>query len=266
MSKLPFGIPGLDQDYGGIPKGSFVLLAGEVDSGVDEYAYTSASMVNMAATNPERFARLNDAEVSPEDVPDETHYVSLERDKEVISRRTQSAISDRQYEALTRRTRFADFSDDYLGAMPGHTSTSSSGEEYEQILEDLKEYLEENADDSIVVIDSLTSLFKATEFGLDRSDVLSFLTWLSEASWDWDGLVYVLYHATEDAVREDEVLASTPDGVLYFKIGEIGGGLHRGMHLGSFRGTFSQAQDKICVYDVKIGARGFEVSTVNEII
>ncbi|MDY7081170.1 MAG: chemotaxis protein CheY, partial [Halobacteria archaeon] len=50
--QIPFGIQGLDQNYSGIPRGSFVLLSGEVDSGVDEYAYTSTAMINTARHDP----------------------------------------------------------------------------------------------------------------------------------------------------------------------------------------------------------------------
>ena len=121
-------------------------------------------------------------------------------------------------------------------------------------------------DDDIVVIDSLTSLFKMTEFGLDRRDIIAFMTWLTDASREWDGLVYAVNHTKPTRVRNDPVIASTPDGIMYFSISSLGGGLHRQMYMGSFRGTLSRSQDRIKVYDSSISSKGFQVSTVNEVI
>ncbi|MDY7081171.1 MAG: hypothetical protein SXQ77_01890, partial [Halobacteria archaeon] len=215
------------------------------------------------------FRRHNDSDVSPDDLPSETYYITLERDADQVREKMETVLNSHRYDTLVENTTFVDFSDDYLEAMPILSNTKSGswdGGEYRNLLRKLRKYLDENADDAVVVIDSITSLFKATEFGLGRANVLSFLTYLTDASRDWDGLVYGLNYDKASTVRNDGVLASTPDGVLYFKIGQLGGGLHRAMYMGSFHGTFSHSQDTIRVYQVHIGARGFEVSTVNEII
>jgi hypothetical protein len=104
------------------------------------------------------------------------------------------------------------------------------------------------------------------EFDLNRRDIIAFLTWLTDASRQWDGLVYAINHTKPTRVRNDPVLASTPDGIMYFSISSLGGGLHRQMYMGSFRGTLSRSQDRIKVYDSSISSKGFQVSTVNEVI
>jgi hypothetical protein len=104
------------------------------------------------------------------------------------------------------------------------------------------------------------------EFGLGRKRVIAFLTWLADASRQWEGMVYAVNHTRPTGVRDDPVLASTPDGVMYFSVSDIGGGFHRKMYMGSFRGTLSRSQERIKVYDASISGRGFQVSTVNEVI
>ena len=268
MSRIPFGIPGLDRDFAGIPQGSFVLLTGEVDSGVDEFAYTSTAMIQMAREDPELFRRYNDRQAELGDVPDNVHYISLERHEELVTDKMSAVLDARQYDALTKNMEFLDLTDEFFENMS--LSLPAEGAEtdrsYPELVTDLAEYLEEEASDDIVVIDSLTSLFKMTEFGLERRDIIAFLTWLTDASYEWDGLVYVINHRRPTSVRNDAVLASTPDGIMYFSISSIGGGLHRQMYMGSFRGTLSRSQDRIKVYDTNIASTGFHVSTVHEIM
>lgn len=268
MSRIPFGIPGLDRDFSGIPPGSFVLLTGEVDSGVDEYAYTSTAMIQMAREDPKLFRRYNDRQAELADVPDRVHYVSLERHEELVTEKMGAVLDRRQYDALTENMDFVDLTDEYFENMSLSLPTEGSGEEraFPDIITDLAEYLEEEATEDIVVIDSLTSLFKMAEFDLNRRDIIAFLTWLTDASRQWDGLVYAINHTKPTRVRNDPVLASTPDGIMYFSISSLGGGLHRQMYMGSFRGTLSRSQDRIKVYDSSISSKGFQVSTVNEVI
>lgn len=268
MRRIPFGVPGLDRDFAGVPPGSFVLLTGEVDSGVDEYAYTSAAMIQMARDEPELFGRYSSRQVNPDEVPDRVHYITLERHESLITDKMASVLSGQQYEALVNNTKFVDITDEYFDNMALSLPTEKVDEEreYTDILEDLAEYLEENAHNDIVIIDSLTSLFKMTEFDLERSQIIAFLTWLTDASREWEGLVYAINHTRPVRVRDDAVLASTPDGIMYFSVSDIGGGFHRQMYMGSFRGTLSSSQDRIKIYDASISGRGFEVSTVHEVI
>jgi len=268
MSRIPFGIPGLDQDFAGIPHGSFVLLTGEVDSGVDEFAYTSTSMIQMARNDPELFRRYNDRQFELGDIPDRVHYISLERHENLVTEKMSSVLNTQQYEALRENMEFVDVTDEFFENMSLSLPTDrvENDRDYPELVVDLAEYLEEEASDDIVIIDSLTSLFKMTEFGLKRKDVIAFLTWLTDASGDWDGLVYAINHTRPTRVRDDSVLASTPDGIMYFSVSDIGGGFHRQMYMGSFRGTLSRSQNRIKVYDTSISSRGFEVSTVHEIM
>lgn len=269
--RIPFGISGLDNKFDGIPVGSFVLLAGEVDSGVDEFAYTNASMLSMAINEPSMFNRNSDTEVDQASLPKEVHYVSLERNKELVLKKFDSVLDRQRYNVLVDNIIFKDFSEQYLSSMPLSTpltggDKTDSNQGFQGLLNDLCGYLNQNAPDSIVVIDSLTSLMKATEFDLKESQVLSFLTHLTNASRLWDGLVYVLFHRVHTEVREDAELATTPDGVMYFGIEELGGELHRTMYVGSFRGTLSKTQDRITIFNSQITGDGFEVSTVREIL
>ncbi|MDZ7688881.1 MAG: hypothetical protein U5J64_09210 [Halobacteriales archaeon] len=268
MRRIPFGVPGLDRDFAGVPPGSFVLLTGEVDSGVDEFAYTSTAMIQMARDEPTVFGRYNSRVVEPEDVPSSVHYITLERHQSLITDKMEAVLGGQQYDVLMDNTEFIDITDEFFENMSLSLpiETDEPDRRYTEILEDIAEYLEENAVDDIVVIDSLTSLFKMTEFGLRRKDVIAFLTWLADASREWGGMVYIINHTRPVNVRDDPVLASTPDGIMYFSVSDIGGGFHRQMYMGSFRGTLSSSQDRIKIYDARISSSGFEVSTVNEVI
>lgn len=268
MPRIPFGIPGLDQDFEGIPQGSFVLLTGEVDSGVDEFAYTSASMIQMANQNPELFRKYNDRQAEMGDLPDRVRYISLERHEKLVTEKMDSVLNKEQYEALTGNMKFMDLTDEFFENMSLSLPTEKveNDRDYPELVADLAQYLEEEASDDLVIIDSLTSLFKMAEFGLKRKDIIAFLTWLTDASVEWDGLVYAINHTRPTRVRDDAVLASTPDGIMYFSVSDLGGGFHRQMYMGSFRGTLSRSQERIKVYDTSISSRGFEVSTVNEIM
>jgi len=268
MRRIPFGVPGLDRDFAGIPPGSFVLLTGEVDSGVDEFAYTSTSMIQMARDQPDVFGRYNNRTVEPEEIPESVHYITLERHDSLIKDKMGAVLNGQQYETLVDNTKFIDITDEFFENMSLSLPTDIDGQDrgYADILADIADYLEEEAKDDLVVIDSLTSLFKMTEFTLERKEVIAFLTWLADASREWDGMVYVINHTRPVHVRDDPVLASTPDGIMYFSVSDIGGGFHRQMYMGSFRGTLSSSQDRIKIYDSKISSNGFEVSTVNEVI
>jgi KaiC/GvpD/RAD55 family RecA-like ATPase len=268
MARIPFGIPGLDQDFEGIPQGSFVLLTGEVDSGVDEFAYTSASMIQMANQNPELFRKYNDRQAEMGELPEKVRYISLERHEKLVTGKMDSVLNKEQYEALTGNMEFMDLTDEFFENMSLSLPTEGveNDRDYAELVTDLAQYLEEEASDDLVIIDSLTSLFKMTEFGLKRRDIVAFLTWLTDASVEWDGLFYAINHTRPTRVRDDAVLASTPDGIMYFSVSDIGGGFHRQMYMGSFRGTLSRSQNRIKVYDTSISSRGFEVSTVNEIM
>ena len=268
MARIPFGIPGLDQDFDGIPQGSFVLLTGEVDSGVDEFAYTSTAMIQMARYEPAVFQSYNDIQVEVGEVPEKVHYISLERHEDLILQKLRSVLNEHQYEALVDNMVFVDLTDEYFDSMPLSLSGEEVEEElnYQEIVEKIGEYLERKASDDIVIIDSVTSLFKMAEFGLGRKRVIAFLTWLADASRQWDGMVYAVNHTRPTGVRDDPVLASTPDGIMYFSVSDIGGGFHRKMYMGSFRGTLSKSQERIKIYDASISGRGFQVSTVNEVI
>ena len=268
MARIPFGIPGLDQDFDGIPQGSFVFLTGEVDSGVDEFAYTSTAMIQMARYEPAVFQSYNDIQVEVGEVPEKVHYISLERHEDLILQKLRSVLNEHQYEALVDNMVFVDLTDEYFDSMPLSLSGEEVEEElnYQEIVEKIGEYLERKASDDIVIIDSVTSLFKMAEFGLGRKRVIAFLTWLADASRQWDGMVYAVNHTRPTGVRDDPVLASTPDGIMYFSVSDIGGGFHRKMYMGSFRGTLSKSQERIKIYDASISGRGFQVSTVNEVI
>lgn len=268
MSRIPFGIPGLDQDFDGIPQGSFVLLTGEVDSGVDEFAYTSTAMIQMARDEPAVFRSYNDLEVEAKEIPEKVHYISLERHEDLILEKLRSVLNEHQYNALVNNMNFVDLTDEYFDSMPLSLPADDVEEElgYHEIVEKIGEYLEENASGDIVLIDSVTSLFKMAEFGLGRKKVLAFLTWLADASRQWGGMIYAVNHTRPTGVRDDPVLAATPDGIMYFSVSDIGGGFHRKMYMGSFRGTLSKSQERIKIYDASISGRGFQVSTVNEVI
>ncbi|MFP4189214.1 MAG: RAD55 family ATPase [Halobacteria archaeon] len=273
---IPLGLPTLDTVFGGgVPSGTSILLSGEVGAGANEFVYTSAAMVSMARSDPESFEIYTDAEVEPDALPDDVHYISFMRSEDDVLDDMRSVLDDKMYESLSSSIVFEDFSDDYFRntVVPRSwvdeelTDLRSLGEAKEDsILSAFADYLDENASGNVVVIDSLTSLVRASRYRLEWGEILVMLAGLQRATKRWNGLIYAVLNKDTLEPREHQEIASIFDGLFHFEWVEGDTERQRMMYVGSFRGAMGRMtgheDDK---YETEITEEGFEISNIRKI-
>jgi len=273
---VPLGLPTLDSVFGGgVPRGTSILLSGEVGAGANEFAYTSSSMVSMARDDPEKFEIYADTEVEPDTLPDSVHYVSFMRSEEDVLDDMRSVLDDEMYGSLSSNLVFRDFSDEYFRntvvprswvdeGVGGLRGLGQAGDE--SLLSAFADYLDEKASENLVVIDSLTSLARASRYRLDWGEILVMLAGLQRATKRWDGLIYALLDKDTLEPREHQEIASIFDGIFHFDWLEDETERQRMMYVGSFRGAMGRmtgSEDN--KYETKVTEEGFEISNIRKI-
>ncbi|MGI0149501.1 MAG: RAD55 family ATPase, partial [Thermoplasmata archaeon] len=191
---MPTGIADLDSIVnGGFPSGSTILLCGDVGAGMQEYTYTAASKTALVNERPEaRHYYLGDA-CDASDLPSQVCYVTFSRSKKIILQELATSFNGDYYRAFRDRTIFKDFSRMYFR----HSVVPASWTEQEDlfdlpstnILEELVNFLDENAHDSMVVIDSITDL--AVSDLVEVRDLVTTVKGLQRVAKQWNGLVYL---------------------------------------------------------------------------
>src|SRR5216117_4277026 len=163
VRKVPTGIADLDSIVdGGLPSGSTILLCGDVGAGMQEYIYTAASKTALVHERPEaRHYYLGDR-CDDSEVPDRVCYVTFSRSKEIILQQLATSFNGDYYRAFRDRTVFKDFSSMYFRHSVVPASWTRQDDIFDlpstNLLEELIAFLDENARDAVVVIDSLTDL------------------------------------------------------------------------------------------------------------
>ncbi len=199
LSKIPTGIDSLDPILrGGLPSGSLILLLGEGGAGDFEFALTSASRMLMMRDEKTCNGII---------IPGKVSFISFTRSKEDLVK--EMAFSFPNYYNILQndsqnRFEFKDFSNSYFARsfIPVEWVSSSKTElsfeslkwsnEQKNLLEALIEYLDKNANGSLVIIDSLTALIQYCLERMEWKDLILFLRGLQKASKKWDGLIYLL--------------------------------------------------------------------------
>lgn len=276
---LPFGIPGLDGAVRGIPTGSAVLLAGAPDAGGHAFLYTSLASLVLAKHDPALYwRRLGTARDA---IPERVTYVSLTQDREHIYADLDAVLDTEQFETLTDHLTVVDFSQQFLGAvdvpgalfderrddvaLPAEENGAGDGEggEMAALLDDVSERIAAAGDESIVVVDGLSDLLLATNWGLDRSDVLGFLLGLREAVVGWDGVAYVCYERRAADVRSDPDINGLLHGSVFFYSNDQGHDTYRTMRVGSFGGALDA--ERQTVFETSIGPAGVRAKATKKI-
>src|SRR6056297_3262783 len=184
VSYIPFGIPGLDGQVRGVPTGSTVLLAGASDAGGDAFTYTSLATLMLAKHRPEMVP--NGIARRSEGIPDSVTYITLSHDREHVYSELDAVLDGYQFETLTDNMTVVDFSQRFMELLPvpkalfdarrgdsdietaESTAVDESGvaedESFQTLLEDISEEITDASDD-LLVIDSLSDIERATEFG-----------------------------------------------------------------------------------------------------
>lgn len=269
LKKNPTGIESLDPVLqGGLPSGSLVLLLSEIGAGDFEFMVSSVAKLLGRPAKGEK-------QVFPEKVC----YITFTRTEQDILKEIAFSFPD-FHNMIKDRLEFKDFSEAFFARsfIPITWSSSSRteisfesvkwGNEAENLVVALIDYLDKNAKGSIVIIDSLTVLAQHCLTRMDWKDMILFLRGLQKASKKWDGLVYALLSdGIFDASKQEEI-QDCMDGVMIFKWDEQGlSQRQRIMYLRKFRGLLPVLdQDNIVNFETQITSqRGFEVSNIKRV-
>ena len=272
LKKIPSGIDSLDTTIdGGFPAGSLVLLLGELGAGDVEFVYTSAAGLLSSHQTTEDENNSNGSTV-----PNKICYISFTKSREDVL--TELAHSFPEYcDTLSTHMEFKDFSGAYFARSSVPLSWTSGSDISlnslkwngdANLIKTLIEYLDENARDSIVIIDSLTALAQYCLENLEWKDLIMFMRGLQRISKKWNGIVYAILGDSIIDRNKQEELAECADGVLVFEWGKLGSTKRqRFMHMKKFRGVLPLLdQDNIVNFETQIGIqKGFEVSNVKRV-
>jgi len=280
MQRLPFGVPRLDSVVGGgAPAGSVVLLAGEAGAGAREFMYTAAAMNGLATAEESLFdlhyGALDDGVVPPESI----HYVSLTRDADQLTDEMGFVLEETIVEAGAGAVTFADLSPEYFQASPvprgwyaeAATNIESLGESRDRpsAFTALADYLDAHADDSLVLVDSVTnlvSLVRQDEREFSLADLTMLLQGLQKAAHRWDGLLLLKVDKGSLTDRELSLLGDAVDGTMLFEWESGGSERARTLVVQQFRGVLSELEaEDIVRFETEIDDAGFDVSDVRKI-
>lgn len=277
MDRIPFGISRLDTMIGGgAPPGSVVLLAGEVGAGAREFIYTSAAMNGLAHADDELFDLYYGDLDERTRLPDEVHYLSFTSAEEPLIDEMRYAMDDELVDAGVDPVEFRDFSTEYfqLSQVPTEwyadrtQSITSLGDHHDRrdVLDAVGDYLSANADDSLVVVDSVTDLISAASDQMDWTDITLLMKGLKKASRRWGGMILML--VTLDALSDTQLgkLMEASDGTILFEWESGGNERDRTMVVKQFRGVLSRLEEEdIIQFETELHDGGFDISDVRKI-
>ncbi len=224
MKKIPTGVSDLDAIIkGGVPAGSVVLLFTEIGAGGLEYVYTSSAKLLIVKENPNEITTFLGDACEGSVLPDDLYYITFSRSDEDILEEVRASFNQNYYDAIQTDLEFKDFSQEYFQRtmVPSSWSSESpadnflSGGSDKDLLEELVHFLDENAEDNMIVIDSLTDLL--TNTSIDRNKLITIIKGMRRASKKWGGIIYLLLSkGIVDKGLEYQIIDSV-DGVLSFQ-------------------------------------------------
>ncbi|MFO7992446.1 MAG: recombinase RecA [Thermoplasmata archaeon] len=226
MKKIPTGVSDLDSIIkGGLPAGSVVLLLTEIGAGGLEFTYTSAAKILRVKENPDKnniHIVLGD-ECKKSILPEEIHYLTFSRAKEDILDEVKMSFNQDYYDAIESSLLFKDFSNAYFKrtmvphswTTDGSPSSIFSNDTNSNLLEELVDFLEEKAEDNIVIVDSLTDLL--TNNTIEKDKLVTILKGMRRASKKWGGVIYLLL--TKGIIEKslEYLIIDSVDGVIQFE-------------------------------------------------
>src|SRR5881296_3160194 len=220
VRKVPTGIADLDSIVdGGFPSGSTILLWGDIGAGMQEYVYTAGSKTALVNERPEaRHYYLGDR-CDDSDLPTQVCYVTFSRSKDIILQELATSFNGDYYRAFRDHTVFKDFSSVYFRHSVVPATWTNEDDVFDRpstnILEELVAFLDENAHDSMVVIDSLTDL--AISDIVEIKDLVTTINGLQRVAKRWNGLVYLMLTRGILERRHESLLMDSTDGCLVFE-------------------------------------------------
>ena len=299
LNKIPTGIKTFDININdGFPAGSVILLLEDIGAGAREFIYTSIFNISkLKSDNHAEFMKRyksNDTDdiVTVPVLPGKVCYMSVSRSLEDILKENAYAFRKDFYNSL-QGVIFKDFSDMYfrhsivhdlsqdiwaehkkdnknenkkenIGVNSIDSSGSNSGK---KILEEISRFLGKNAENNIVVLDSLTDLMLYDD--MNKTDIIMFLKGLVRMSKVWNGIIYIILGADILDNKMQEIIKDNVDGVLVFEWYDKGSDkMRRNLYMSKFKGLIPRLeQNKIAKFETKVTYdNGFEVSNVRKII
>jgi KaiC/GvpD/RAD55 family RecA-like ATPase len=260
VRKVPTGIADLDSIVnGGFPSGSTILLWGDVGAGMLEYVYTAASKTALVNERPSARRYYLGDHCDDSDLPSRVCYVTFSRSKETILQELATSFNAEYFRAFRDRTVFKDFSGMYFR----HSVVPAAWTHLEDVfdlpsanlLEELVTFLDEKANDSMVVIDSLTDL--AISDLVEAKDLVTTVKGLQRAAKRWNGLVYLLLTRGILEPRQEQLMIDSTDGCLVFewRSSPRSSNRQRYMYLEKFTGVLPHLpRDKIARFPTMVSA------------
>ena len=277
MARIPFGVSRFDKVVeGGAPRGTVVLLVGDAGAGAREFMYTSATMNAVAHTDEDLF-ELHYGDLHEDaTLPPEVHYISFTDNQETIREELAYVLDEELVTAAAEHITVRDLSPEYFQLSPvprqwylGETTTLqdlSGGESRPDVLTALGSYLNDNASDNLVVIDSITDLVAAISDDMAWNDIAMLIRGLGKAAHRWNGLV--MAYASRETLAETRLghLMDAAGGTLQFEWESGGSKRARTMVVREFSGVLSRIErENIVRFETEIHEGGFDVSDVRKI-
>jgi len=225
VKKVPTGVADFDAIIdGGLPDGSLVMLLGDVGAGQHEFVYTSAFKLGLVKERPSQAKYYLGHFCDFSALPDNICYITFSRSKEDILREIGTSFDPDFHAVLKRKLKFKDFSASYFNKTivpPSWTGARSDEKALfasapkENVLEELVDFLDENADNSMIIVDSLTDLVISDM--VDTNELVSVLKGIQRATKRWGGIIYLLMtRGIIDSMKE-QMLIDSVDGVIVFE-------------------------------------------------
>ncbi|MBD6955524.1 MAG: RAD55 family ATPase [Thermoplasmata archaeon] len=221
VRKIPTAVAAFDSIIkGGVPEGSLIMLLGEPGAGGLEFAITSASKLSIARKNPERRSIIIGGYNDDTYIPSGTSYISLTRNEWEVKRLVSLTVNTDLYTSFFDNFRMRDLSPLYFKNSSVPRSWVSSGSIFGQvegkdILEEIVKFLNENGNDRVVIIDSLTDLITSPQ--VDQNVLIDVIKGLEKVSKKWSSIIYLILTEGIADRRMEQILYDIVDGILVFK-------------------------------------------------
>ena len=274
--RVPTSVAAFDSIVkGGIPLGSVVLLVGEPGAGNVEFAYTSVSRLNIARLNPER-RKMILGHYSEENtyLPEKTCYPTFCRSEEEILMDVRLSFNEDIYNAFKENLEFKDLSKLYFAKsiVPKNwfeeDYKSFLKSEKKDVLSEFVKYLDNNLEESVVIVDSLTDLI--TSPYVDNNDLVEVIKGLQRFSKKKNTIIYILMTENIGEKQVEQMLYDAVDGVLVFEWSrniKKSSHIHRYMYVLKFTGLMSHLdKEHIARFDTILNPMdGFVVTSMQKI-
>lgn len=223
MQRIPTGVADFDSILGGgLPAGSVVLLLSDVGGGGHEFALTSAAKIGIVKEFPETRSFMLGHAGKAGVLPEKLNYITFSRSKEDILREVKLSFNRDFFESLSSGLMFKDFSKGYFmrTVVPTAWTGSEDGDLFSELkvdnlLESLVNFLDSNAPNSLIIIDSLTDLIVSETIKFE--DVVSLLKGIQRMAKKWEAVFYIILTDEILDKRRQQMVVDSVDGVLKFE-------------------------------------------------